>query len=173
MSRLHKLTRFLNSLIILIISGALLGGFGFQIFKHEQPCPLCLLQRICMISVATGCLMNLKFGIQMKHYALCLLSSLLGGSLALRQISLHVCPTFSTFGIPFLGLSLYTWSFLIFTCVIFAISLLLFLYRPEYEKESVKMNLLEKFTFSLIFFVAISNVFATFYQCGWGLCQDS
>jgi disulfide bond formation protein DsbB len=172
MSPLHKTARFLNSLIVLIISGVLLGAFGVQIFEHEQPCPLCLLQRVCMISVATGCLMNLKFGIQMKHYALCLLSSLLGGSVALRQISLHVCPTFSTFGIPVLGLSLYTWSFLIFTCVVFAVSLLLFLYRPEYEKEHTKMNLLETLTFTLIFLVTIANVFATFYQCGWGPCED-
>jgi disulfide bond formation protein DsbB len=172
MSPLHKLARILNCLIILIISGILLGAFGIQIFEHERPCPLCLLQRICMISVATACLMNLKFGIQMKHYALCLLSSLLGGSVALRQISLHVCPTFSTFGIPVLGLSLYTWSFLVFTCVVFAVSILLFLYRPEYEKEKVDMNRLETLTFALIFVVAVANVMATFYQCGWGPCGD-
>lgn len=168
----HVISRYLNTLIILILSGVLLGAFGIQIFEHEQPCPLCFLQRICMIGVATGCLMNLRFGIQMKHYALCLLSSLVGGSVALRQISLHICPTFPAFGIPVLGLSLYTWSFLVFSCVVLAVSILLFLYRPEHEQDRVEMTLLEKFTYGLILFVTVANVFATLYQCGLGSCPD-
>ena len=109
-----ELALILNLLLIFIICSVLMGAFYIQFVEHETPCPLCMLQRAGMVGVALGALLNLRFGISPAHYALSLLSCLTGGLVALRQISLHVCPQFPTFGIPVLGLSLYTWSFLVF-----------------------------------------------------------
>lgn len=165
--------RDLNALIVIILSGILLSAFGVQIFMHEQPCPLCLLQRLGMLGVATGALLNIWFGIRMGHYSLILLSALMGGFVALRQISLHVCPGFPEFGLPVLGLSLYTWSFIIFVCVVFAVAVLLSLYTPqEREEEPRKLNLWCKFAFGSIFFIAIANIVSTLFLCGLGPCVD-
>lgn len=173
MSNLEKWQRNLNALIIVILSSILLSAFGVQIFMHEQPCPLCLLQRLGMIGVATGALMNVWYGIRTSHYGLMLLSSLMGGFVALRQISLHVCPAFPKFGLPVLGLSLYTWSFVIFVCVVLAVALLLFLYNPkESQYQPAPPNLWGKFAFGFIVIIAAANIVTTLLQCGLGPCSE-
>lgn len=168
------LQKNINALIIYTISGVLLGAFGVQFIWHETPCPLCLLQRIGMISVAASLALNIKFGIRTFHYGLALLSSFFGGFVALRQISLHVCPGFPEFGLPVLGISLYTWSFFVFVCCVLAVALLLFLYNdreiPEIETER-SINRFQAISFWLIFLVAFFNVIATFAQCGLGVCE--
>ncbi|WP_059359475.1 disulfide bond formation protein B [Parachlamydia acanthamoebae] len=164
--------RGLNALVVLILCGVLLSAYFVQFFWHEEPCPLCLLQRLGMISVAAGLLLNLFFGVRMSHYALSLLSCLFGGFVALRQISLHVCPGFSTFGLPVLGLSLYTWSFIVFACAVCAISLILFLYRPD-KSEQVPLNQewFSKFALGLTLAISLANILTTYLQCGWGVCE--
>lgn len=165
--------RNLNALIIIIISGVLLSAYGVQFLWHEQPCPLCLLQRIGMISVAVAALLNIRFGVKMSHYALALLSALFGGFVALRQISLHVCPGFPEFGLPVLGLSLYTWSFIVFVCVVLAVAFLLFLYNPDEERQvPPPLNAWSKLAYGLIFTVAVANIITTLLQCGLGPCVD-
>lgn len=168
-----SLQKTLNALLILTISGVLLGAYGVQFIYHEQPCPLCMLQRVAMIAVASAAVLNLWFGVRMSHYGLMLLSCLFGGFVALRQISLHVCPGFSTFGFPVLGLSLYTWSFIVFVCVVAAVAVLLFLYDPsEKEETATPLNGWYKFSCALILCIALANVITTFLQCGWGPCVD-
>lgn len=165
--------RNLNALLVIILSGVLLGGFWVQLVEHETPCPLCLLQRLGMIGVACGALLNVRFGVQMAHYALSLLSVLMGGAVALRQVSLHVCPGLPAFGLPVLGLSLYTWSFLVFVCSALFISLLLFLYNPK-ESSLVphSMNPWCKLAFGLLLLITLGNIVTTFQICGFGPCHD-
>lgn len=170
---MENIQKNLNALGALVISGVLLSAFGVELFLKEVPCPLCMLQRLCMVSAGIACLLNVKFGIKPAHYGLALLSSLAGGTVALRQISLHVCPGFPTFGMPVLGLSLYTWSFLVFVCVVLAAALLLFLYDPA-SKENEEGNLggLGTLAFILLFLVTAANIFSTFGHCGFGPCVE-
>ena len=170
---MNSIQKHINGLIIIILSGVLLSAYGVEFFWHEVPCPLCLLQRLCMISAAIGCLLNMRFGIHMSHYGLILLSALAGGTVALRQISLHVCPGFPQFGFPVLGLSLYTWSFVVFVCIGLAVAGLLFLYDPLKDKaESFRFSKFGTFVFSLLFIVTAANVITTFLHCGLGPCQE-
>lgn len=161
-----------NAILILILCGVLFGGFFVQFFKHEQPCPLCLLQRLGMIGVAIGAALNLRFGIDPKHYAFSLLSCLVGSSVALRQITLHVCPNFPVSEVaPVLGLSLYTWSFIVFFCSVLSIALLLFLYDIRHQ-EKVPMNWLAKTALIALFLLIAGNVITTYLICGLGPCAD-
>jgi len=162
----------LNALFVVVISAVLLSSLGFQLFKFEEPCPLCLIQRCGMIALATGALLNIKFGIRKSHYALSLLSAFMGGFVALRQIALHVCPGFPRFGIPFLGLSLYTWSFILFTSSVVYISLLLLIFdrREKASADRQRLNWWCRFAFTFIFFVSFSMIVTTFVECGWGPC---
>lgn len=163
----------LNGLVVVIIAGVLLSAYGVEIIWREVPCPLCMLQRLCMIGAAIGCLLNLCFGIHMSHYGLTLLASLAGGTVALRQISLHVCPGFPEFGFPVLGLSLYTWSFVVFVCTGIAVAGLLFLYDPGKDSaESSSFSSFGKFVFGLLFTVTAANMITTFLNCGMGPCHD-
>lgn len=163
--------RDFNALVILIISGVLLAAYGVQFIYKEEPCPLCMLQRIGMIGIAACCAMNLWFGIRMTHYGLILLFCILGGTIALRQISLHVCPGFASFGFPVLGLSLYTWSFIVFSCSVAFVALMLFLHDPN-KYQKAPLNLLSKSALGIITFVTLANVVTTFMHCGFGPCGE-
>lgn len=163
----------LNALVVLIICGVLLSAYCVEFFWHEVPCPLCMLQRLGMIAAASGFLLNVRFGINMAHYGLALLSSIVGGTVALRQISLHVCPGMPTFGFPVLGLSLYTWSFVVFVCCVLSVAGLLFLYdSSRYSEEEPEQNALGKLAFWLLLAVAAANVITTFMHCGLTACHD-
>jgi disulfide bond formation protein DsbB len=168
-----NLEKNLNALLVIILASVLLGAFGIQYILHEQPCPLCMLQRLCMIAVGIGGLLNIRFGIKREHYGLSLISAFLGGAIALRQIALHVCPEFPTFGEPFLGLNLYTWSFFVFCSSVVYIALLFILSGIRKEKStSQKMNVWQKIAFLLLFIVAAGNIISTYLLCGWGSCPD-
>ena len=164
--------RNLNALMALIIAGVLWGALCIQFFKHEEPCPLCLLQRLGMLGVAIGALMNVKFGTRQMHYGLSLISAIFGGFVALRHISLHICPGFPTFGHPFWGLSLYTWSFFVFVSSVAYIALLFLIFDHREEKvHPSRVTWFGHFSFILVFLVALTNIFTTLWQCGLSVCQ--
>lgn len=168
-----KIQWFLNILFIYVIGFVLLGAFGYQIIMHENPCPLCLLQRLAMIGITTGCLLNLRFGINTAHYGLILLSSIFGASVSLRQIGLHVCPQFSTFGEPVLGFELYTWAFIVFMSSIFATGILLYmrgLNKDKHQSQPQK-SVWNRVTFIFITLILLGEIFTTFQICGISACQ--
>jgi disulfide bond formation protein DsbB len=168
-----RFERSMNVLGIFVLSGILLGAFGVQIFMKEEPCPLCFLQRLGMIGVAGSLTLNLWFGIRPSHYGLGLLNALMGGIVALRQISLHVCPGFAAYGLPILGLSLYTWSFLVFVCCVLAIAILLFFYKPlESSQVPSPLPFIDKLVSYLILALSVGNILSAFFICGFGPCQD-
>lgn len=163
----------LNALFIIVLGCVLLGAFGYQIIKHEDPCPLCLLQRLGMLGICVGCALNLKFGMNMAHYGLMLVSAIFGGSVSLRQIGLHVCPQFQTFGEPVFGYSLYAWALFVFASSIFAIAILLDMYGVNKDKKQTKPVPIKlgKIAFIFIVMITIAEVVTTFNLCGFTACQ--
>lgn len=168
-----KILLLLNSLFPIVLAGVILSAYYIQFFKHEDPCPLCMLQRLAMIGVAIGPLLNLRFGISTAHYGISLISAVFGKAVALRQICLHICPDFPAFGIPIFGFSLYTWSFIVFGCSIFTIAIMLILHRPSVDfLEKRKVGLLGILAFTLIFIVAFADIITTLQQCGLSACRS-
>jgi len=167
---MNRWPRLFNALLIIVLMGVICGAY-FEQYKHgEKPCPLCLLQRLAMIGIAFGSVLNLKFGVRASHYGLSLLFVALGRSVSLRQISLHVCPGFPTFGIPVFGLSLYTWAFLVFFGASLTIAILLFFCSKDGAYPI--LNWFEKITLAFFVLVVLANVATTFLQCGFGPCED-
>ena len=163
-----RLARSLNATMILVLVGVLIAAYYQQFTKHEVPCPLCILQRLAMISAALGCFMNLRYGIKPYHYTLTLVSAMVGGAVSLRQICLHICPGSPTFGMPVFGLSLYTWAFFTFVGVLFVTGLLLTLIRSEDRGE--KMNGYELFASITLILITVSNLATCFLECQFGFC---
>jgi len=165
--------RDLNALLIFILSAVLLSSYGVQFVLKEDPCPYCMMQRAGMIAVASAALLNIVFGINIRHYAIMIISALLGGSIALRQIAMHNCPDLSKEGVMFFGLSLFTWSFIIFVCVLAMVSLLLALYNTEKEySASEPINMFGKVSIYLLVLSSFANIFTAFSHCGLWLCLD-
>lgn len=169
---MNELEKNLNGLLVFILAGILLGALGIQWLGHEEPCPLCLLQRLGMLGVAVGALLNMKFGIRTLHYGVSLFSCVMGGFVALRQIFLHSCPGFPVFGKPVWGLSLYVWSFLVFvSCVAFIALLLMLFDHRRWSEKATPMNGWCISCSILIFFVSFANIVGTLIQCGLGPCK--
>jgi len=160
-----------NALLILVLMGVICTAFYKEYTGEGPPCPLCLLQRLGMIGMATGILMNLRFGIHIRYYSFSLMSAFIGGAIAIRQICLHICPGFPVFGVPVFGLNLYSWSFIVFCCASISIIIFLFLYSAD-QKKMIPMNGLEKMAFIALVAVTLANSTTVFQQCGFGPCKD-
>lgn len=166
-----KTARFLISLGILILMGVLTSAYYQQFFKQGNPCPLCVLQRLGMIAVGTSALMNLKFGINLKYYAITIVGAFIGGAASIRQILLNVCPGKPLFGIPVLGFNLYTWCFLVFAASVIGTTLLIYYYRPEHG-EKKRLNWFEKLSYLALIVLTAANCITTFQECGIGPCHQ-
>lgn len=164
--------RIANALFIYVLCGVLTAAYTYQFTTHENPCPLCLLQRLGMIGVAAGLLMNLRFGIRAEHYGLCILSALLGRFVSLRQIGLHVCPQFPTFGEPVLGYDLYAWAYIVFSCSALAIAALLIVFgMTNHRPVKTFWGGWEITAFCLVGLLVLGNFVTTLIICGLGACS--
>ncbi len=167
----------INSFAVLGICGVLLGAYYIQFVEGEFPCPLCLLQRLAMLGVAFGAMLNLRYGIHTRHYGVSLLSAIFGASVSIRQILLHIDPSDSGYGSPVLGMHLYTWAFIVFAVVIFFIGIMMFFetqFEDSSENRSAKsIGWFVKAVFFLVVLIAASNVVTTFLECGLGQCPDN
>ncbi|MEX1000220.1 MAG: disulfide bond formation protein B [Thermodesulfobacteriota bacterium] len=169
----------INIIGILGISGVLLGAYYVQFVEGEFPCPLCLLQRLAMLGVAFGAMLNLRYGIHTRHYAVSLISAILGACVSTRQILLHIVPGAgaSGFGSSVMGLHLYTWALIVFATVILIIGIMMFFETQFEEKENNKstkdLSLFIKVVFFLVVIIAAANVVTTFLECGFGQCPDN
>jgi len=169
MALLHKLA---NVLWVYVLCGVLCAGFTYQLLKHENPCPLCLLERLGMIGIAIGALMNLRFGVKVEHYGVALFSAFGGRIVSLRQIALHICPQFPTFGSPVLGYDLYVWAFIVFTCSVLVTAILLIAWGLSGQKEiHITWDIWGKIGFWWLALLVVANLITTFALCGLSACQ--
>lgn len=166
-----SLSYYLNILWILIYCAVIGTAIGLQIFNGEEPCPLCYIQRAAMLLVSLTALMNLHFGIREVHLGLAIIGSLFGGAVALRQIALHACPGSPTFGVPFWGLSLYTWSFLTFASSLLMCAILLLLYKPIQSEKPAEITSATKGVTLLFLLITAVNVVSSYIDCGFGPCD--
>lgn len=175
-SKVVKIVKTLNAIDALGLAFLLLIAFILQIRYHELPCPLCLLQRLGVLAIAFGFLLNVQFKIRPVHYTLSLLAAILTASISVRQIFLHVIPGDPGYGLPILGLHLYTWLFLLCVGVIIYISII-FSISPQYEydepSKSTGMKILTHVVFTLVFLLAIFNGISTYLECGIKACPEN
>jgi len=169
----------INLIGVLGISGVLLGAYYVQFVEGEFPCPLCLLQRLAMLGVALGAMLNLRYGIHTRHYGVSLVSAVFGACVSTRQILLHIVPGAgpSGFGSSVMGLHLYTWALIVFATVILLIGIMMFFetqFEDSSENRSAKsIGWFVKAVFFLVVLIAAANVVTTFLECGIGQCPDN
>lgn len=169
------LERLFNFGAILAIIVMLLTAFIYQIFLHELPCPLCILQRLGFLLIAFGFLLNLKFGFRTSHYSLVIVSALFTAFVALRQVILHIVPGTGSYGSAILGLHMYTWSFIASMLIVLATSIMLGFDR-QYEKMADSNPIWQKIAQLSLAFIAlllILNILSLFLECGISECPSN
>lgn len=175
-SKVIKIIKVLNAIDVIGLAFLLLMALILQLRFHELPCPLCLLQRIGILGIAFGFLLNVQFTIRPVHYALSLLSAMLTAAISARQIFLHVAPGDQGYGLPLFGFHLYTWVFLLCVAIIIYIAIIFSIF-PQYQYDeppkTKMMQLLKQGTFAVVFLLAISNGIATYLECGIKVCPEN
>ena len=63
----RSLATALNALGLYAIAAVLAVAFAAQLWLHELPCPLCLLQRIQFALLAIGPILNIRHGPRSSH----------------------------------------------------------------------------------------------------------
>ncbi len=156
---MSHLQKYANILWICVLCAVVLSGSVYQILFHENPCPLCLLERLGMLGTATAVLLNLRFGMRARFYALAILASIAGRFVSLRQIVLHICPQFPTFGRPVLGLDLYVWAYIVFNCSVIAAAVLQIISSfTGYEEKQPSWDIWSKMCFGILVCTLLINL---------------
>jgi len=163
--------------IVIIISMA----FFFQFAMNELPCPLCLLQRLGLLAIGFGFLLNIRFHVRPSHYALSLLAAVFTAFVSLRQIALHVTDPVG-FGSKVLGMHMYSWVFVISMVAIIYIAIVMS-YPDQYEirnkpqeiseAKNKKLRILTHIVFLIFAIIVFANATSTFFECGLHECPDN
>lgn len=167
------LAGFLNLLGLAGISLSLAIAFYYQLVLGELPCPLCLLQRVGMITIGLGFMMNVRFGVRGRHYGVALIGCLLTGAIASRQVLLHIVPGTGHYGSALFGMHFYTLALLSSIAAAAFIALLLMLPADERaHAHDESMHGLGKAVMVVFTLLIAANLVSTVLECGTGQCDD-
>ena len=102
----NDLIKALSAIELMGITVTIIAAFYFQFAMDELPYPLCLLQRLGLLAIGFGFLLNIRFNICPSHYALSLLAAVFTSFVSLRQIALHVTIRFKNFRYAYVQLDI-------------------------------------------------------------------
>jgi disulfide bond formation protein DsbB len=165
----------LNAIGLYAIALVLAAAFAAQLWLHELPCPLCLLQRIQFAMLAVGPMLNVRYGPRPSHYGISLLAAVLGATVSARQIFLHILPGDPGYGSAILGYHYYTWAFVGFAAAIVLIAIMLLCDRSfERADETVSMpaGIFVRGAVWLVIALTALNLLSTVLECGFQACAD-
>ncbi|MGS0743828.1 disulfide bond formation protein B [Glaciimonas sp. GG7] len=168
-------SEILNIFALAGVSLALTIAFYYQLAHHDLPCPLCLLQRAGMIAIGIGFFMNIRFGIRSAHYGVALLGALITGSIAVRQVMMHIVPGRTNgYGTEVFGLHFYTWALLSSVAAVVFIAGMLVLKSWERPAEfKLRVSGLGKISIAIFTLLIAANLLSTVLQCGIGRCGSN
>ena len=175
--------KLLNIIDVFGISVIILIAFILQFSLNELPCPLCLLQRLGLLAMGFGFLLNVHYHARPSHYSLSLLAAAVTAFAASRQVFLHIVPGTGNYGDALFGLHLYTWVFIATTVAIIYISIVLSFW-PQYTEKNLDIEAIEEpksprvkyfahAVFILFLGITLANVVNVFLECGWQECPDN
>ena len=181
MSDLHHqdsdatLSRWLNLAALLAICASLTMAFIWQVVYNELPCPLCQLQRVALILVGVGLMLNLRFGPAAVHYSIILASALGGAVASARQDLLHIVPGDKGYGTALFGLHFYTWAFISFVVVMIFCAVMISIDRNRLRASNQVVRSGVVAVALIWFFLAISaaNTVNSLMICKLGPCPEN
>lgn len=167
--------RALNAIQLIGVSLILMVAFYYQLAMSELPCPLCLLQRLGLMGIGLGFLLNMRFSPRPSHYAVSIVFAVLLAVIALRQVSLHVTGT-GGYGSTVLGMHMYSWDVVVALIAVVYTALLMGVphqYRVTEEDTPRWVNGLIGLAFVVFVLVVGANVVSILFECGFQACPDN
>ncbi|MBB6260614.1 disulfide bond formation protein DsbB [Paenochrobactrum gallinarii] len=160
-----------------ILTAAMILQYGF----NELPCPLCLLQRLAMLGVCFGVMLQFRYGLTFRYAGISLLFAVFLLIVSVRQtlLDIYVRPGHDYVGSAVLGLHMPVWSVLIALALILATSLQMIVWGGVHYRSNAKIKafpLLYKAAFVLslyVLLIAAVNTASVLVQCGTGQCHTT
>jgi len=145
-----------------------------QIFFMELPCPLCFSQRLGIMMAGIGATMSVRSGFSAKNDLIVVIGCMLSLIFSTRQTLLHIMPGDLGFGLPFLGVHLYTWVTIAASSFITAIAISrIWSIKAEEGLPFWIQNKGSEIILSVFLYLAAINVLLSFLQCGLTTCDPS
>lgn len=171
---------YIFSILILAAMGFILTSAIYMELVHgENPCPLCLLQRVAYFGICFGVILNLRNGYSMRYEGLTLIVIILLLIISTRQtlIDIYPRPGHEYIGSAILGLHMPVWSIVFSILLLFAYAIRFCIlgfsdslrgsHVESYPKTAFLANICAWFIIALCGF----NVLTTFLQCGFATCH--
>jgi disulfide bond formation protein DsbB len=165
--------------MVAVIAAVLTAAAVMQYVFGELPCPLCLLQRVAMLGVCFGLLLNLNGTYSDRNTGIALAFTLLLLVVAERQSLLDIYPRpgHAYIGSAVLGLHMPVWSIVIALCLLIALAFRLAVLGGNDHmrgNESASFPLVHGAARLLgIYVIALCaiNFVSAIIQCGLGQCH--
>lgn len=165
----------LNAIGAIVSTLVIAGAWYFEFSTDEPPCPFCLMIRICFTGIAIGALLNVRFGVRVSHYGLCLLFAVVGMVIAFYDIVSSYPPISSWGSTAFMGLHLPTWGFLSFAAASALLGVMLF-WESQFRQPETSPDAAPTFwrfvaygAFALIAVITAGNILIGYTVCGASL----
>jgi disulfide bond formation protein DsbB len=162
-----------------VVAAVLTAALAIQYGSGELPCPLCLLQRVAMLGVCFGLMMNFRHGFSDRNLGVSLLFSVFLLVVSVRQTLLDIYPRpgHSYVGTAVLGLHMPVWSVLIAVALITAIALKLCIIGAEQGSQAPdRSSVAGRLAMALSLYViglALVNFGSVVVQCGISQCHTT
>src|SRR5512132_4121825 len=163
-------------LMMFVIAGILTAAMTLQYVNGELPCPLCLLERVAMLGVCFGIMLNFQRGFSYQNTGFSLLSAILLLVIAVRQTLLDIYPRpgHEYIGSAIFGIHMPVWSIIIALSLLIAYGIkLAILGGDEYLREAdvSEFPAIRRIADSLSIYVIAICLISVVLQCGFGECH--
>ena len=101
-----------------------------------------------------------------------MLAALIGATVSIRQVLLHIMPGDPGYGSAIFGLHYYSWAAVVFALAITLIGVML-LFDRQFDNAASPPPAFARIAVWLIIIVAAANGAASFLECGFTWCADN
>ena len=166
-------------LVMFVIAGILTAAMTLQYVNGELPCPLCLLERVAMLGVCFGIMLNFRRGFSYQNTGFSLLFAIVLLVISVRQSLLDIYPRpgHEYIGSAIFGIHMPVWSIIIALALLIAYAIkLAILGGDEYLREAdvsefPAIRRIADILSIYVIAICLINLVSVVLQCGFGECH--
>jgi len=161
------------------IGKTITAAMTLQYVKGELPCPLCLLERVAMLGVCFGIMLNFRRGFSYQNTGFSLLFAIVLLVISVRQSLLDIYPRpgHEYIGSAIFGIHMPVWSIIIALALLIAYAIkLAILGGDEYLREAdvsefPAIRRIADILSIYVIAICLINLVSVVLQCGFGECH--
>jgi disulfide bond formation protein DsbB len=167
------IARLINFLALFATCAVLLFVLYWQLVRGDIPGGLALMQRIALVGIGIGFLLNVRFGSSESHFGIVIFSAAVGLLVAARQMIAYAAASGAALGPEMFGYHFVTWAVVGFFAAILLGAALLFIEGQFVEGvRDTRPSGAAQAAGWLFVLVALAHVVLALLQCGFEACID-